>query len=86
MQKSLERIIVARSMATWQPTQRSGRLHSASLARLACNDCRVFRKKIEGKSRDVALELVIDCSGSMGGARIHLANRLLMPWRQCSRG
>jgi cobaltochelatase CobT len=75
MQKNLERLIVARSLATWQPAQRSGRLHSASLARLACNDARVFRKKIEGKSRDVAVELVIDCSGSMGGARINLATQ-----------
>jgi cobaltochelatase CobT len=75
MQKNLERIIAARSIATWLPARRSGRLHAASLARLASNDARVFRKKVEGKSRDVAVELVVDCSGSMEGCKITLASQ-----------
>jgi cobaltochelatase CobT len=75
MQKNLERLIAARSIATWQPARRSGRLHAASLSRLACDDARVFRKKIEGRSRDVAVELVVDCSGSMGGAKLYLATQ-----------
>lgn len=74
MQKNLERIVVARSMAAWQPGRRAGRMHAANLARLAIGDDRVFRKKQEGLSRDVAVELVVDCSGSMRrGDKIALA-------------
>lgn len=74
MQKHLERIIVARSIAAWQPGRRSGRMHAANLSRLATGDDRVFRKKQEGLSRDVAVELVVDCSASMRHAgKIELA-------------
>jgi cobaltochelatase CobT len=74
MQKHLERIIVARSIAAWQPGRRSGHMHAANLARLATGDDRVFRKKQEGLSRDVAVELVVDCSASMRHAgKIELA-------------
>lgn len=65
LQKDLERAIAARSLATRSHGHRAGRLHSANLARLAVNDDRVFSKKHETKSKDVAVELVIDASGSM---------------------
>lgn len=75
LQKDLERAISARSLSQWENGRRSGRLHSANLARLASGDPRVFRKKHESKSKDVAVSLVIDASGSMGGAKIKLATQ-----------
>lgn len=75
LQKDLERAIAARSYATWESGRRSGRLHAANLSRLAVKDARVFRKRHETTSKDVAVELVIDASGSMGGSKIHLATR-----------
>jgi cobalamin biosynthesis protein CobT len=73
MQKDLERAISARSKVIWQPGLRRGRLHSANLSRLAAGDDRVFRKRTEFSSKDVAVELVVDLSGSMGGHKVRVA-------------
>jgi cobalamin biosynthesis protein CobT len=75
LQKDLERAIAARSMATWEAGRRSGRLHAANLARLAVDDGRVFRRRQKSTSKDVAVELVVDASGSMRGAKVHLATQ-----------
>lgn len=75
LQKDLERAIAARSLATWEAGRRSGRLHAANLSRLAVGDGRVFRKRHETTSKDVAVSLVIDCSGSMSGSKIHTATQ-----------
>lgn len=75
LQKDLERAIAARSVSQWENGRRSGRMHSANLSRLAVGDDRVFRRKHASTSKDVAVELVIDASGSMGGAKIHLATQ-----------
>lgn len=74
LQKDLERAIAARSAATWSSGHRSGRLHPSALARLtAFKDDRVFRRKHINESKDVAVSLLVDCSGSMGGSRIRTA-------------
>lgn len=75
LQKDLERAISARSLASYQPGQRSGRLHAANLSRLATGDDRVFRRRVEVTSKDVAVELVVDCSGSMSGKKIKVATQ-----------
>lgn len=75
LQKDLERAISARSLSQWTPGQRSGRLNSSALSRLAVGDARVFRKKHEVTSKDVAVELVVDMSGSMSGTKITTASR-----------
>lgn len=75
LQKDLERAISARSLASWENGRRSGKLHSANLARLATHDPRVFRRKHENRSKDVAVSLVIDMSGSMHGSKILLATQ-----------
>lgn len=75
LQKDLERAISARSLSVWENGRRTGRLHSGNLMRLAVGDDRVFRKKHESTSKDVAVSLVIDCSGSMSGSKIHLATQ-----------
>lgn len=73
LQKDLERAIAARSLATRSHGHRSGKLHAANLSRLRFNDDRVFSRKHESTSKDVAVELVVDCSGSMNGSKIHTA-------------
>lgn len=73
LQKDLERAIAARSLSQYSAGHRSGRLHAANLSRLAVNDSRVFRRKHEVTSKDVAVELVVDMSGSMNGQKIHTA-------------
>ena len=73
LQKDLERAIEAKSRAVWSSGHRSGRMHAASLTRLQFGDDRIFRRKHESKTKDVAVELLIDCSGSMTGAKIKTA-------------
>lgn len=75
LQKDLERAITARSLAQWENGRRRGRLHSANLVRLATGDDRVFRRKIESETKDVAFSLVIDMSGSMHGGKITVATQ-----------
>lgn len=74
MQKEIERMMAARSQCVRVPGYRSGRLHSAGLHRLMAGDDRVFRRKFENKSKDVAVGLLIDNSGSMSSVgKIHVA-------------
>jgi cobalamin biosynthesis protein CobT len=53
--------------------KRSGRLSGPSLHRLVTNDERVYFQNKESRTRDSAVQLVIDISGSMRGQKIHLA-------------
>ncbi|CCG43325.1 cobaltochelatase CobT-related protein [Magnetospirillum molischianum] len=73
MQKDLERMMAAQSKVIKSAGQRKGRVHGASLHRLAANDARVFYKKEEHRSKETAVTLLIDCSGSMTGSPIETA-------------
>ena len=73
IQKNLERAISAKSYSVMIPGQRKGRIHAAALSRLTTGDDRVFRRKEIHTSKDVAVQLVVDLSGSMAGYKINLA-------------
>lgn len=74
LQKNLERLIVARKQSRWNSGQRRGRVNASSLYRLKTGDDRVFRKReVQGETKDVAISLVCDNSGSMHGAEIQIA-------------
>lgn len=65
MAKEMQRLIAARSLTVNQNGLRKGKINASSLHRLSVNDDRVFRKRVEGQSLDVAVTLLIDQSGSM---------------------
>ena len=67
IQKNLERAIAARSIVCWTPGHRRGKLFAPALVKLFAGDDRVFRRKEEAMSKDVAVSLLVDCSGSMAG-------------------
>jgi len=73
MQKDLQRIITARSQSVKTPGQRSGRVNVSSLHRLEINDDRVFFRRQVSNTKDVAVSLVVDASGSMKGSSFQLA-------------
>lgn len=73
IQKNLERVIAARSMIVWNGGFRSGKINQSVLSRLVTGDDHVFRRKQESISKDVAVTLLIDCSGSMAGEKMDLA-------------
>lgn len=65
MQKDVERAVAARSASVMIPGFRSGKLHGAALTRLRFDRDDVFRRKTENRTKDVAVGLVVDASGSM---------------------
>lgn len=76
--RQLERAFAARNKSLNQQGQRVGKLSSSNLYRLTTDDDRIFKKKIEHKTRDIAVSLVVDCSGSMSGSKIETA--MLSAW------
>ena len=73
MTKSLERAFTAMNKSIWWNARKSGRMHDAALSKLIVNDPRIFRNKIENRTKDVAVSLVWDCSGSMSGQKMQTA-------------
>ncbi len=65
MQNSLQRALVSKNKSYWRSSQESGRINPSSLARLYVGDTRVFRRKVEHRSKSFDVTLLIDCSGSM---------------------
>jgi cobaltochelatase CobT len=74
MQKDLERAMAAQSKSVWHSGLRRGRLNSSSLSKLILKDDRVFRRREEAVTKDTAVSLVVDCSGSMSGDKIQKAS------------
>lgn len=73
IQKQLERYMSALSVSSWEYGHKKGCLYGAGLSRLITGDERVFRKKMERKTKDVAVSLLIDLSGSMIGTPVKYA-------------
>lgn len=71
--RQLERAFAARNKSLTQQGLRKGKLSSNNLYRLTAGDDHIYKSKIEHKTREIAVSLVIDCSGSMGGSKIHTA-------------
>lgn len=65
IQSDLQRAFVAENRSYWQNAQHSGRINPSSLARLYAGDTRVFRRKVEHRTQDYDVSILIDCSGSM---------------------
>ena len=73
LQKNLERLVTAQKHSRWNSGLRTGRVNSASLYRLKTGDTRVMRRReVMGETKDVAVSLVLDNSGSMQGSKLDL--------------
>lgn len=73
MQKDIERMMASQSHVIRTPGHRTGKLHAPSLFRVPGGDPRVFTQKQEHVSKDTAVSVVLDNSGSMGGPKMALA-------------
>ena len=78
--KEMERVIKARSLSRWKQGMNRGRLNSRALSKLAVGarhpeiaDDRIFKQREMHQSNDVAVQLVVDCSGSMNNGKIYTA-------------
>lgn len=73
VQRALANAFESRNRTFQMHGKRSGRLSGPSLHRLVSNDERVYFQNKEARTRDSAVQLVIDISGSMSGAKVRLA-------------
>lgn len=73
MRKDIERIMASESYVIRTPGHKRGKLHSPSLFRVLQGDPRVFSQREEHKSKDTAVCLLVDNSGSMHGDKCELA-------------
>ncbi len=78
LQKDLQRMMIARAQSYFVPGFKSGRLNAPSLHRLSAGDDRIFRRRHVAQTNKVAVSLVCDLSGSMGGAKCKTA--LMSAW------
>lgn len=65
IQKHFERAMQARSIAVWQSGNKSGKLRPQNVVSATLGRENPFSRKQESKAKDVVVELLIDCSGSM---------------------
>lgn len=65
LQSEIQRVFRAKSAARWEPGLRRGKLNPSALHRVVQGDDRVFRKKAVTTTKSIAVELVVDMSGSM---------------------
>ena len=77
MKRKLERALLTASEADYVSGQRAGRLdvrrRGVQIMQGAEN---IFRRKMEGKSVDTAVSIVVDASSSMDGSRMKLASQV----------
>lgn len=73
IQQQVQKLFMAKALVRWEPGLKRGRINSTALYKLKSGDDRVFRKKIESNSRDVAVSLLIDMSGSMSNSKVQYA-------------
>ncbi len=65
MSKEIERLILGQNKVQWRGGKRSGAVHGANLFKLKVGDNRVFRTKDVHNSKNAAVLIVNDLSGSM---------------------
>ena len=69
---SLLRLLRANDLVGWSHNEESGRLDRKAFARLACGSTQVFSQRDYKEAHKSAVSILIDCSGSMSGDRMHL--------------
>lgn len=74
IQQQIQKQFMAKSLTRWEPGLKRGKINSTALYKLKSGDDRVFRRKIESNSRDVAVSLLLDMSGSMSCSKIQYAS------------
>lgn len=75
IKQQLERILKVQENAKWVSERERGGLDKRNLAKLASNKGyrTVFKEHMKTETNNVAVELLVDMSGSMSGSKIHNA-------------
>lgn len=76
--QTVRRLIQIRAKVQTQYGVKRGKLDQSRIARVSLSNCgeyssRIFKNKIENKTLDAAVSVLIDMSGSMGGHKVYYA-------------
>jgi cobalamin biosynthesis protein CobT len=79
IKQQLERVLKVRENAKWTPEKERGSLNARSLAQMASNKSyrTVFKEYTKTETKNVAVEILVDLSGSMSG-RVDVAKRTVI--------
>ena len=75
MRRKLERALLTQMNVEYEGGFRRGKLNRRALVSAAQHNKNVYRKKQEADAMDTAVTILVDCSGSMGGSKLALAQR-----------
>lgn len=75
IKRKLERSIMAMDRRGWNPRQRDGVVDTKRLPAIMTGDELVRKKRTENHFPSTAISMLVDCSGSMSGDRIKLAQK-----------
>lgn len=78
MKRKLERALMAKQNRGWDPAREHGRLDSRRLVAAHGGAPNVFKQREEVPEIDTAVTLLVDCSGSMNGSEIKLAQQAVI--------
>ena len=75
IRRTLERVLKTQENKRWRSDRERGAVDTRALARLATdrNFRKPFKEQVRSNTDNVAVEILIDQSGSMGGSRIQIA-------------
>ena len=77
--RQLLRIVRGKSNSVFQRGLRRGRVDSSGMHRMFANDDRLFKKKAQIDQKSMAVQLVVDCSGSMSGGMVNYSRGDIEP-------
>jgi cobaltochelatase CobT len=86
MKSKLRRAISAKEQRDWDFGRSSGRIDSKRLAQAFQGAENVYKKRIDRDELDTAVLVLVDLSGSMGGAKQHTAGLSAIAFAECLEG
>jgi cobalamin biosynthesis protein CobT len=77
IKRALERVLKVRENAKWRGERERGAIDARSLGKLAADRSyrTVFKDFTKTETNNVAVEILVDMSGSMGGAKMNMAKK-----------
>ena len=84
----LERVLKVRENAKWQTERERGAINPRSLSKLASDKSYrdIFREYVKTETNNVAVEMLVDLSGSMMGPRIAVAKQAAIAMAEALQG
>ena len=86
MKAKLRRALMAKQNRSWDKGKEQGHLDATRLVRAFKGNPQVFKVREEREEHDTAISILIDLSGSMGGAKAIVARDVAVALAECFEG